>query len=182
MQPGRVPRQEVDDAIDRIIGDAFEDMAQERAGDLTAVRVVLGRRTRAPDPPGCCAAGETARCSRLALLARSAGLSWWRSRFGDLALEPDGLLVHILHLKTDQAGQGRRSPSRAARHCDRSSRCRPGHFGEEHGKKLFRSVERHGRIGGALTVWSFALIVKHYAETAGLDARKFVWRSRRAAF
>ena len=32
---------------------------------------------------------------------------------------------------------------------------------------LFRSIDRHGRAGGALTPQSVALIVKHNADAAG---------------
>ena len=47
---------------------------------------------------------------------------------------------------------------------------------------LFRSIDKHGHIGGALTPQSVALIVKTHAEAAGLDAREFPGHSLRAGF
>ena len=48
--------------------------------------------------------------------------------------------------------------------------------------RLFRSVDRHGHIGGALTPQSVALVVKAYAEAAGLDPAEFAGHSLRAGF
>ena len=48
--------------------------------------------------------------------------------------------------------------------------------------RLFRGIDRHGRLGGALTAQSVALIVKHYAEAAGLDPHVFAGHSLRAGF
>jgi integrase len=45
---------------------------------------------------------------------------------------------------------------------------------------LFRSVNRHGRIGNRLTDQSVALIVKRYADATGLEAELFSGHSLRA--
>lgn len=47
---------------------------------------------------------------------------------------------------------------------------------------MFRSIDRHGRIGAALSAQSVALIVKRHAETAGLDPHDFAGHSLRAGF
>lgn len=47
---------------------------------------------------------------------------------------------------------------------------------------LFRSIDRHGTLGAALSAQSVALIVKHYADAAGLDPRDFAGHSLRAGF
>jgi site-specific recombinase XerD len=101
----------------------------------------------------------------------------------DLAFEPEGLRVQIQHSKTDQEGQGQEiaiprgetlRPVGAVQAWIKAAKITDG--------KLFRGIDRHGRIGGALTAQSVALIVKHYAEAAGLDAREFAGHSLRAGF
>ena len=46
----------------------------------------------------------------------------------------------------------------------------------------FRSIDRNGRIGGALTPQVVALVVKHYANAAGLAPREFAGPSLRVGF
>lgn len=46
--------------------------------------------------------------------------------------------------------------------------------------RLFRSVDRHGRVGGSLSDKAVALIVKRRAEAAGLDPQRFSGHSLRA--
>jgi site-specific recombinase XerD len=50
------------------------------------------------------------------------------------------------------------------------------------GGPVFRSIDRHGRIGSALSAQSVALIVKRHAEVAGLDPATFAGHSLRAGF
>ena len=47
---------------------------------------------------------------------------------------------------------------------------------------VFRAINRHGHVSGALTAQSVALIVKHYAKAVGLDSRAFAGHSLRAGF
>jgi len=47
---------------------------------------------------------------------------------------------------------------------------------------VFRSVDRHGRVGAALSDRAVAELVKHYAERAGLDPASFAGHSLRAGF
>lgn len=47
---------------------------------------------------------------------------------------------------------------------------------------LFRSIDRHGNVGGRLSDHSVALIVKRHAERIGLDADKLAGHSLRAGF
>ncbi len=74
----------------------------------------------------------------------------------DLAFEPDGLLVQIRRSKTDPDGQGQEiaitqdtklHPVRAVPAWMQVARIADG--------KLFRSIDRHGRIGAALTAQSW---------------------------
>ncbi|WP_215747860.1 site-specific integrase [Gluconobacter sp. P1C6_b] len=48
--------------------------------------------------------------------------------------------------------------------------------------RLFRSVDRHGRIGGSLSDRSVARIIKTAAEAVGLDPERFSGHSLRAGF
>lgn len=101
----------------------------------------------------------------------------------DLAFEPAGLRVQIRHSKTDQEGQGQEiaipqgktlRPVRAVQVWIKAAKVTDG--------KLFREIDRHGRLGEALTARSVALIMKHYVEAAGLDLREFPGHSLRAGF
>ena len=47
---------------------------------------------------------------------------------------------------------------------------------------MFRGIDRHGRVQGALTAQSVALIVKRHAAAAGLDPVVFAGHSLRAGF
>ena len=102
----------------------------------------------------------------------------------DLAFEPDGVRVTIRRAKGDQEGQGaevaiprgtKLRPVAALQAWLKAADIRDG--------PLFRSLDRHGRLGAiALTAQSVALIVKHYAEAAGLDPADFAGHSLRAGF
>ncbi|WP_197460318.1 tyrosine-type recombinase/integrase [Gluconobacter albidus] len=48
--------------------------------------------------------------------------------------------------------------------------------------RLFRSVDRHGQIGGSLSDRSVARIIKASAKTVGLDPARFSGHSLRAGF
>ena len=97
----------------------------------------------------------------------------------NLAFEPDGLRVQIRHSKTDQEGQGQEiavpretlRPIAAVQAWLTAAKIGDG--------PVFRLIDRHG---GALTAQSVALIVKFYAEAAGLDPRAFAGHSLRAGF
>ncbi len=104
-------------------------------------------------------------------------------QLADLAFEPDGMRVQIRQSKTDQEGQGQEiavprgtklRPVRAVQAWIKAARIKDG--------PLFRSIDRHGRIGSALTSQSVALIVKTHAEAAGLDPSEFAGHSLRAGF
>ena len=101
----------------------------------------------------------------------------------DLAFELDGMRVQIRRSKTDQESQGQEiavprgtklRPVRAVQTWIRVAKIKE--------VPLFRSIDRHGNIGGALTAQSVALILKEHAEAAGLDAREFAGHSLRAGF
>ena len=101
----------------------------------------------------------------------------------DLAFEPEGMRVHIRHSKTDQEGRGQEIA------IPRGTKLRPvkavQDWMEAAGIKdgpLFRSIDRHGIVGNALSAQSVALIVKQHADRAGLDPREFAGHSLRAGF
>jgi site-specific recombinase XerD len=103
---------------------------------------------------------------------------------GDLALVADGFRLTVRKSKTDQEGEG------AEIAIPRGYRLRPVEAvqtwlaaAEISAGPLFRPVLKGGRIQPeALTAFSVALIVKHYAERAGLDPKNFAGHSLRAGF
>ena len=101
----------------------------------------------------------------------------------DLSFEAEGLRVHIRHSKTDQEGRGQEIA------IPRGTKLRPVKAlegwlqvsGIQVGP-VFRSIDRHGRVGPRLSAQSVALIVKRQAEAAGLDPQDFAGHSLRAGF
>ena len=98
----------------------------------------------------------------------------------DLAVETEGVRVHIRHSKTDQEGRGQEiaiprgtklQPVRAVQDWLKAAKIEDG--------PVFRSIDRHGRIGATLSAQSVALIVKRHAEAAGLDPQEFAGHSLR---
>ena len=102
---------------------------------------------------------------------------------GDLVPQEGGALLTVRRSKTDTDGAGQTigilngSTIRALEHlsawCDAA--------GITSGR-LFRSVDRHGRIGGSLSDRSVARIIKTAAEAVGLDPERFSGHSLRAGF
>ncbi|MGI4793468.1 MAG: tyrosine-type recombinase/integrase [Janthinobacterium lividum] len=101
----------------------------------------------------------------------------------DLAFEAEGVRIYIRHSKTDQEGRGQEiavprgtqlQPVKALQNWLRAGKIEAG--------PVFRSIDRHGRTGAALSAQSVALIVKRHAETAGLDPHEFAGHSLRAGF
>jgi site-specific recombinase XerD len=103
--------------------------------------------------------------------------------FGDVKEAPEGLAITIRRSKTDQEGAGRlvgipyggtleSCPVRSLRAWLAASGITAG--------ALFPSVNRHGRMGLRMTAQSVALIVKRYANAAGLDPALFAGHSLRA--
>src|SRR5713101_6237524 len=92
----------------------------------------------------------------------------------DIQFTDDGLVVTLRRSKTDQEGEGRKvgiphgskpqtCPVRALRAWLEAAGISEG--------PLFRSVNRHGKLGAAaLSGRAVAIVVKHAAELAGLDA------------
>ena len=101
----------------------------------------------------------------------------------DLSFEVEGLRVHIRHSKTDQEGRGQEIA------IPRGTKLRPVkalegwlQAGGIRAGPVFRSIDRHGRVGPRLSAQSVALIVKRHAEAAGLDPQDFAGHSLRAGF
>jgi integrase len=101
----------------------------------------------------------------------------------DLTFEDEGLRIRIRRSKADQEGRGqeiaiphgtRLRPVAAVQDWLETAGIAAGF--------VFRGIDRHGRVLGALTAQSVALIVKWHAEAAGLDAAVFAGHSLRAGF
>ena len=99
----------------------------------------------------------------------------------DLEETAEGLRVTIRRSKTDQEGQGRVvavpqghtvCPVRALKAWLVAAGITTG--------PIFRSVDRHGNVGEALTRQAVARIIKARAEAAGLDAARYSTHSLRA--
>ena len=101
----------------------------------------------------------------------------------DLAFTSEGLTISLRRSKTDQEGLGRKVGilyGRAAGTCPvRSLKAWLELAGLTEGP-VFRSVDRHGHIGGALGGKDVALIVKRAASAVGLDPKVFAGHSLRA--
>ncbi|MGI4801839.1 MAG: site-specific integrase [Janthinobacterium lividum] len=102
----------------------------------------------------------------------------------DLERVPDGLRVTIRKSKTDQEGIGdviailrgsRLRPMRAVVEWLDAACITSG--------PVFRAINRHGQVStSGLTPQTVALVVKHYANGAGLDPDEFAGHSLRAGF
>lgn len=105
-------------------------------------------------------------------------------RVADLERTPEGILVHIVRSKTDQIGAGHTVAVPVG------SKLKPVQAidawlsaGEIKEGPLFRAIDKGGRVSPyALTAQSVALIVKDWAEAAGLDPKLFSGHSLRAGF
>ena len=102
---------------------------------------------------------------------------------GDLVPQEGGALLTLRRSKTDPDGASQTigilngSTIRALDHL--AAWCEA--TGITSGR-LFRSVTRHGRVGGSLSDRSVARIIKAAAETMGLDPERFSGHSLRAGF
>lgn len=101
----------------------------------------------------------------------------------DLQFVSEGLVVHLRRSKTDQEGEGRKiavpwgrtsaCPVKAVQHWLEFAQITAG--------AIFRSVSKGGSINGErLSAQSVALIVKDYAQAAGLPASEFSGHSLRS--
>jgi site-specific recombinase XerD len=104
-------------------------------------------------------------------------------KVNDVTRRTRGILLHLAGSKTDQEGEGTEIPIPNGRHL------RPvealdawlAASGITEGP-LFRNVDRHGRVGAALSAGSVARIVKSVFRAAGLEASAFSGHSLRAGF
>jgi len=101
----------------------------------------------------------------------------------DLSFVKEGLLVHLRKSKTDQEGEGRK----IAVPYGRTSACpvKAVQHWLEHAQiadnAIFRSVNKSGQVAeGRLTAHSAALILKAYAQAAGLNASDISGHSLRS--
>lgn len=104
-------------------------------------------------------------------------------KVNDVTWKTKGIVLNIGRSKTDQAGEGADIP------VPRGGKLKPvqaleawlGAAGITEGP-IFRSVDRHGRVGEALSDRSVARIVKKVLGAAGLDETLFAGHSLRAGF
>lgn len=101
----------------------------------------------------------------------------------DLSFTSEGVVVSLRRSKSDQEGHGRKLGvpfGRAAESCPvRALSAWVTRAGQGSGP-LFRSVDRHGNLGSALSGRDVARIVKRAAASAGLDPRELAGHSLRA--
>jgi integrase len=105
---------------------------------------------------------------------------------GDITETADGLVIRVRRSKTDPEAKGMTVAlpygSTAATCPVRSYRTWIASAGIV-GGPLFRSVDRHGRIGqGRMNAGSVARLIKRAAEAAGLDPASYAGHSLRAGF
>lgn len=100
----------------------------------------------------------------------------------DIEAVPEGIRITIRRSKGDQAGAGQvvgiaRTGSQTCPVATLAAWTTVAGITEG---CLFRSVDRHGRVGDSLSDKAVALIVKRRAEAAGLDPERFSGHSLRA--
>lgn len=101
---------------------------------------------------------------------------------GDIQEVREGLTVTIQRSKTDQEGRGRKVgiPFARGRACPvRALQDYLEESGISEGP-IFRSITRHGELGGRLSGNAVSLIIKARAEAAGLDPTNYSGHSLRA--
>jgi integrase len=103
----------------------------------------------------------------------------------DLEETDRGLLVTVRRSKTDQEGHGQQRaivPGRKAERCPvRALNAWLEAAGINTGP-VFRSVTRHGAVGGSLSTVAVGQVVKEHAKRAGLNPSEFSGHSLRAGF
>jgi site-specific recombinase XerD len=103
----------------------------------------------------------------------------------DLELTERGLFVTLRRSKGDQEGQGQQRAVPFGRNPETCPVRALAAWFEAAGiteGRVFRSVDRHGHIGGSLSGRAVADVVKGYAKRAGLDPAAFGGHSLRAGF
>jgi integrase len=104
----------------------------------------------------------------------------------DIQFTAEGLLITLRRSKTDQEGEGRQIAIPHGTH-EETCTVRAVHAWLEAAAisegPIFRPVDRHGRISSKrLSAHAVALIVKRFAESAGMCVKSFSGHSLRAGF
>ena len=106
-------------------------------------------------------------------------------KVGDVAFTSDGLVVTLRRSKTDQEGEGVKvgiPHGQHARTCPVLALRTWLDRADITDGRVFRSVNRHGRVNGSLSDRAVALLVKRAAEAAGLDPGGYSGHSLRSGF
>ena len=101
----------------------------------------------------------------------------------DVAFTEDGAVVTLRRTKTDQEGQGRKVGIPYGAHptlCPVRSLHRWIEAAALADGPLFRSVDKHGKLGASMTPQTVRLVIVGLADTAGLDASRFSAHSLRS--
>jgi site-specific recombinase XerD len=96
---------------------------------------------------------------------------------------PDGIIIQLPKSKTDQEGKGRLVGIKRTEHpatCPVRALLTWITVANVTSGSVFRTIDRHGNIKGPITAQSVALVVKEYAQAAGLDPAKYSGHSLRA--
>ncbi len=104
-------------------------------------------------------------------------------RASDLSWHGAGVVITLRRSKTDQDGAGRIVEVARGRRADtcpvRALRAWIDLAGVEGDAPVFRSVNRHGHVGGAITGRGVAVVIKRLVAVVGLDADDFAGHSLR---
>ena len=102
--------------------------------------------------------------------------------WSDIEETGEGLVVTLKRSKTDQEGEGAKVGIPRGRTPETCPHAALRGWQEASGSEgpVFRSLTRHGRIGGRLSDKGVAIVVKRAAEAAGLDPSRFSGHSLRA--
>jgi integrase len=168
-----------------IVREAFKGIRRTHGSAQTQKAPVLGNQLRTM--LGSLPASLSGQRDRALLLVGFSG-AFRRSELvaltvADLAFTSEGLTVTLRRSKTDQDGRGRKVGlpygSVAATCPVRALQAWLEVSGVSEGP-VFRSVDRHGNVGGALSGIDVARIVKRTAEAVDLDPKAFAGHSLRA--
>jgi len=101
----------------------------------------------------------------------------------DVAFEKQGVVLALRRSKTNQEGNDERIAIPYGSDCTTCPvRALQAWLELVDDGPLFRSIDRHGNVGGRLSDHSVALVVKKLANVAGLDAAKVAGHSLRSGF
>jgi site-specific recombinase XerD len=101
----------------------------------------------------------------------------------DVTFEDEGIVLTLRRSKTNQDGKLEQVPiSRGSNPSTCPVRALQTWLAQVNEGPIFRSIDRHGNVGGRLSDHAVALILKRHAQRVGLDAKKLAGHSLRSGF